>query len=110
MSGPEFEIDNPNAAVLRENLIAELFSQWSNPVQNNGPGTTVDLTPYLQLAATPSALVNALDLTLTHGTMPAAMKQIITTAVAADSSYGALKQVESAVYLILESSYYNVWH
>jgi hypothetical protein len=42
--------------------------------------------------------------------MPAAMKQIITTAVTADASYGALKQVESAVYLILESSYYNVWH
>ena len=108
--GPEFEIDTPNAAILRENLVAELFSQWSNPVQNYGPGTTIDLTPYLQLAATPAALVNALDLALTHGTMPAAMKQIITTAVTADQSYGALNQVEGAVYLILQSGYYNVWH
>jgi Protein of unknown function (DUF1800) len=108
--GPEFQIDNPNAAILRENLVAELFSQYSNPVQTYGPGTAVDLTSFLPLAATPSVLVNALDLTLTHGTMPAAMKQIISSAVTQDQSYGALKQVESACYLILTSSYYNVWH
>jgi hypothetical protein len=110
LSGPEFEIDTPNAAILRENLVAQIFNQYSNPVQSYGPGTIVDLTPYLALAATPSALVSALDLALTHGTMPPAMNQIITTAVAADAPYGALKQVEGAVYLILQSSYYNVWH
>jgi hypothetical protein len=109
LSGPEFQIDNPNAAILRENLVAEFFSQYSNPVQSNGPGTTADLTPFLQLASTPAALLNALDLTLTRGTMPAAMKQIITNAVIADQPYGTLKQVEGAVYLILQSSYYNVW-
>jgi hypothetical protein len=110
LKGPEFQIDTPNAAILRENLVAELFNQWSNPVQSYGPGTTIDLTPFLQLASTPSTLVSALDVTLTHGTMPAAMSQIITNAVTADASYGALKQVEEAVYLILQSSYYNVWH
>jgi hypothetical protein len=108
--GPEFEIDSPNAAVLRENLVAEFFNQWSNPVQSNGPGTVIDLTPFLPLAATPQTLVSALDLTLTHGTMPATMNQIITNAVTQDASYGALHQVEEAVYLILQSSYYNVWH
>ena len=108
--GPEFQINNPNAAILRENLVAELFNQYSNPVASYGPGTTVDLTSFLPLAATPSVLVNALDLTLTHGTMPAAMKQIVTNAVTLDQSYGALKQVQSACYLILTSSYYNVWH
>ncbi len=110
LMGPEFEIDTPNAAILRENLVAELFSQWSNPVQNYGPGTVVDLTPFLPLASNPQNLLNALDVTLTHGTMPAAMKQIIVTAVTADQPNGALFQVEEAVYLILESSYYNVWH
>ena len=110
LAGPEFEIDTPNAAILRENLVAEIFNQYSNPVASYGPGTIIDLTPFLQLAATPATLVSALDLTLTHGTMPAAMNQIITTAVTADQPYGALKQVEGAVYLILQSSYYNVWH
>jgi hypothetical protein len=110
LAGPEFQINTPNAAILRENLVAQFFSQWSNPVQNNGPGTVVDLTPFLPLASTPQTLVAALDLTLTHGTMPTQMSQIIANAVTADQSYGAVHQVEMAVYLILESSYYNVWH
>jgi len=110
LKGPEFQIDNPNNAILRENLIAEFFNQYSNPVQSYGPGTLVDLTPFLPLAATPATLVSALDLTLTHGTMPAAMKQTIVTAVTADASYGSLHQVQTACYLILTSSYYNVWH
>jgi hypothetical protein len=110
LKGPEFQIDNPNNAILRENLIAEFFNQYSNPVQSYGPGTLVDLTPFLPLAATPATLVDALDLTLTHGTMPAAMKQIIVTAVTADAANGSLYQVQTACYLILTSSYYNVWH
>jgi Protein of unknown function (DUF1800) len=108
--GPEFEIDNPNNVLLRENLIGGFFSQYSNPVQNFGPGTLVDLTPFLPLASTPSTLVNALDLTLTHGTMPAAMKQTIVTAVTTLAPVGSLYQVQTACYLILTSSYYNVWH
>ena len=109
LKGPEFQINNPNAAILRENLVAQFFNQYSNPVQSNGPGTLVDLTPFLPLANTPQALVSALDLTLTHGTMPAAMNTIVVNAVTADSN-GALHRVQTAAYLILTSSYYNVWH
>ncbi len=86
-----------------------LFSQYSNPVQSYGPGTIVDLTAFVPLASTPATLVNALDLTLTHGTMPAAMKAEIVSAVTNDS-LGSLHRVEGACYLILTSSYYNVWH
>jgi hypothetical protein len=110
LKGPEFQIYNPNNAILRENLIAQFFAQYSNPIQSNGPGTTLDLSPFLPLASTPASLVNALDLTLTHGTMPAAMKNIIVTAVTADAASGNLHQVETACYLILTSNYYNVWH
>jgi hypothetical protein len=90
-------------------MVRSLFSQWSNPVQNYGPGTTVDLTAFVSLAATPALLVDALDLTLTHGTMPSAMKSELVSAVTADPG-GALQKVEDACYLILSSSYYNVWH
>jgi uncharacterized protein (DUF1800 family) len=109
LKGPEFQIDNPNAAILRENLVAQFFNQYSDPVQSYGPGTIVDLTPFLPLAATPSTLMDALDLALTHGTMPAAMKTIIQNAVTLNQN-GNLNRVQAAVYLILESSYYNVWH
>jgi uncharacterized protein (DUF1800 family) len=111
LMGGEFQIQSPNNAILRTNEVQFLiFSQYSNPVQSYGPGTTVDLTPFLALAATPSTLVDALDLTLTHGVMPAAMKAQIVTAVNAESGYGSLNQVQTACYLILTSSYYNVWH
>ena len=73
LKGPEFQIYNPNASILRENMVAQFFNQYSNPVQSNGPGTRrgPDTVPAAgQHAAT---LISALDLTLTHGTMPAAM-------------------------------------
>jgi uncharacterized protein (DUF1800 family) len=107
--GPEFQIHTPNSAVWRANVVRSLFSQWSNPVETYGPGTTVDVTAFVPLASTPATLVNALDLTLTHGTMPAPMKAAIVSAVTADTS-PPLQKVEDACYLILTSSYYNVWH
>ena len=109
LSGPEFQIDNPNAAVLRENFAANLTNSYSNSMLSNGPGTTVDLTPFLPLTSNPTTLVNAVDLTLTQGVMPPGLKTIIVNAVTADGD-GPLHQVETAVYLTLISSYYNVWH
>jgi hypothetical protein len=107
--GPEFEIHTPNNAIWRANIVSSLFSQWSNPLQSYGPATTVDLSPFVPLASAPATLVNALDLTLTHGTMPPAMKSQIVNAITADAG-GALQRIEHTCYLILTSSYYNVWH
>jgi uncharacterized protein (DUF1800 family) len=110
LSGPEFEIHTPNNAIVRANEVEGLFfSGWQNPVLTYGPGTTVDVTAFVPLASNPTLLVNALDLTLTHGVMPAAMKTAIVNAVAADT-LGAVNQVQTACYLILTSNYYNVWH
>ncbi len=107
--GGEFEIHTPNNAIWRADVVRTLFSQWSNPVESYGPGTTVDLTAFVPLAANPNTLLNALDLTLTHGTMPAGMRAEILSALTADTSPALLK-VEDVCYLILTSSYYNVWH
>jgi hypothetical protein len=78
-----------------------------------GPGTHIDLTAYQALYRNPTALVNAMDQTLTRGTLPANVKSIITQAVAAEDPAGytnGMKQVEAALYLIATSGYYNVWH
>ena len=109
LKGPEFQINTPNNALYRADLVGNLFSQYSNPVQSYGPGSSVDLTPFLPLAATPATLVSALDLTLTHGVMPQTMKTAIVNAVTADT-LGTLHKVQTACYLILTSNYYNVWH
>jgi hypothetical protein len=41
--------------------------------------------------------------------MQTAMKQTIVTAVTNDTN-GSLSRVETGAWLILTSSYYNVWH
>jgi hypothetical protein len=107
--GPELQIDDPNSALIRENVVAGLFGQYSNPIASYGPGTTIDLTSLLPLAASPATLVNAVDFTLTHGTMPVALKNTIQSAVIADNQ-GNLHRVQTAIYLTLVSGYYNVWH
>jgi hypothetical protein len=107
--GPEFQILTPDAAVYRANMVGNLFFSYSNPLLSYGPGTTIDLTPYVALASNPTTLVAALDLTLTHGTMPSPMKQAVLTAVTNDTA-GNLSRVETGAWLILSSSYYNIWH
>lgn len=109
LMGGEFQIYTPNNAVLRANLVSNLFGQWDNPVQSYGPGTTVDLTPYEAMGGNPTQLIGALDLTLTHGTMPAEMKSTILTAIEGETG-GNLRRVERGIFLILTSGYYNVWH
>jgi hypothetical protein len=107
--GPEFQLHTPNNAIARSNLIASMFSAYNNPVQTSGPGYTVDLTGFMPLASNPAALVDALDFTLTHGSMPAAMKQIVVNAVTNDSA-GSVSRIQTGIFLIAGSSYYGVWH
>ena len=109
LMGGEFQIYTPDAAVMRANLVTSLFSAWASSLQTYGPGTSVDLMPYIALGGNPDQLVAALDLTLTHGTMPAAMKSTIITAVTGETG-GNLRRVQRGIYLILTSGFYNVWH
>jgi hypothetical protein len=109
LMGGEFQIYTPDAAVMRANLVTSLFSAWDSPLQTYGPGTSVDLTTYIALGGNPDQLVAALDLTLTHGMMPASMRSTIISAVTGETG-GNLRRVQRGIYLILTSGYYNVWH
>jgi uncharacterized protein (DUF1800 family) len=112
-TGGEFQIFDTYSSIYRANLVSNLFGSFSSPLINYGPGTSIDLTSYQALAKNPTALVNAMDQTLTRGLLPAAVKNIIATAVAAEDPAGytdGMKQVETALYLIATSNYYNVWH
>jgi uncharacterized protein (DUF1800 family) len=112
-TGGEFQIFDTYTSIYRGNLVANLFGSFSSPLLTYGPGTSIDLTSYQALASNPTALVNAMDQTLTRGMLPASVKNIISTAVAAEDPAGytlGMKQVETALYLIATSNYYNVWH
>jgi hypothetical protein len=67
------------------------------------------LTSLIPLGTNPAKLVDALDLCLTHGVMPTTMKDTIVTAVTGETG-GNLRRLQRGIYLILSSSYYNVWH
>ncbi len=109
VTGPEFQIYTPYTSIYRDNLVSGLFSAYNSNINSNGPGTIVDLTPFVALAGNPSTLVDALDLTLTNGLAPAGFKSILVSAVMAETG-GNLRRVQTALYLMLASSYYNVWN
>jgi hypothetical protein len=114
LTGGEFQIFNTFTSLYRANLVSDLFfSSFSNPVMTYGPGTTIDLTSYVALSKNPTALVNALDAALTRGMLPASVKNAIVTAVQTEDPAGysnGMRQVQTAIYLIATSNYYNVSH
>jgi hypothetical protein len=71
LGGPEFQIYTPDSSVYRDNLVSDLFGAFSSNVANYGPGNTIDITPFVNIAGNPQMLVDALDLTFTNGLAPA---------------------------------------
>ena len=108
LRGPEFGIFSTSTALRRLNFINTIvFSRIA--VGANAPlGTSVDLTPLLPLAASPSDLVDTLNTYLLHGSMSSEMRTRSVDAVTAVAKSNSLKRVRTAVYLVLTSSQYQV--
>ena len=100
--GPEFALFNTASTLNRANLIeAMIFSSIS-------PGTTVDLSAIAGMSNDPPTMIEALNQQLLHGTMSAPMQSAILTAVTAVPSSNSLMRAQTAAYLILSSSQYQV--
>lgn len=109
-AAPEFGIQNTSTSLARANFVysAILATPTGNTVYAAQPvttftgatGTYLDLTPYLALAADPAALIDKLNMLLTHGTMaPETRSQLIasvTTAASTDTKVRA----QTAIYLV----------
>ncbi len=108
LAAPEFQIQTPWAAIYKINLFDSWFGAYQGTQATYGSGAAIDLSPWLAMAGNPTALVEALDATLTRGQMPATMKQSIISAVTGTS--GDLKKVQVGTYLILTSAWYQVAH
>jgi len=104
--GPEFQILTTATALNRVN--------WANSFVfgSLGSGTVVNFSTYAAQAANAGALVDTLNTLLMHGTMSADMKTSILTAMQTvpAGSNQALKQAQTAIYLIGSSSQYQVQH
>ena len=104
--GPEFQILTTATSLNRVN--------WTNSFVfgSLGSGTVVNFSSYASQAANPGALVDTLNTLLMHGSMSADMKTSILTAMQTvpAGSNQALRQAQTAIYLIASSSQYQVQH
>jgi len=103
--GPEFALETPSTAVTRANFISSVvFGSLQSSVQNT-------LNSYTSLAGSnPTGLVDALNLRLMHNQMSSGMRTATINAVSFYPASQALTRVQTAVYLILSSSQYQVQH
>ena len=100
--GPEFALYNTASSLSRVNLIEQMvFFSISSTTQ-------IDLSAIAGLANDPPTMVEALNQQLLHGTMSAPMRTAILNAVAAVPSGNPLAEAQTAAYLILSSSQYQV--
>jgi uncharacterized protein (DUF1800 family) len=102
---PEMNIQNTATTFARTNFL-------NTTAFGTRTGTTINWSALTTLAATPAALLDNLNLLLLHGTMSAAMRTSITTAMAAvpAGSTQNEQRARTAVYLITSSSQYQVQH
>jgi hypothetical protein len=101
LAGPQFQIHSTTTAVRRANFVNQV-------VFSTIPGTTVDLTPFLEDASQPERLVAQLDRLFLHGSMPSEMRTLVLEAVGGIPESEPLLRVQQAVYLIATSSQYQV--
>lgn len=96
---PEFQIYNPSEATLRGNFLWRVLT-------NPGSDMQLNLGPFMTVAADTAALINLVDQTLLWGRMPAAMRQSLANAIAAQPD--AQQRVYTALYLTTLSGLYAV--
>lgn len=109
--GPEFGIQTSTTAINRANFAnGLLFANGIAPDATvyGATGTQLDLARYQALAADPAALVDLLDRDLLGGTLSAAMRSAVVTAVNAVAATDSLNRARNALYLMVTSPHYQV--
>jgi len=99
--GPEFALETPTTAVSRANFVASVVF---------GSSISATVNSYKPLAGNAANLVDALNLRLMHGQMSSGMRTAIINAVNFYSATSTTTRVQTAMYLILSSSQYQVQH
>src|SRR2546428_5547068 len=106
LSGPEFQIFTSASSLSRVNDIE--FAIF-NPSFDGS--TRVDLSTYASIAGNDNdvgTMVDALNLQLLHGTMSAPMRAAVLSAVSAVPSSDPMGRAQTAAYLVVSSSQYQV--
>ena len=100
--GPEFEIFNTITTISRINFVNTLvYGQLNNT-------TTVDISGYVPLAATPDQLVTAVAAVTLHGQVSDDMRNTLVTTLTGITDN--TRRTKAAFYLIGSSSQFQVEH
>jgi hypothetical protein len=100
--GPEFEIFNTSTTISRINFVNTLvYGQLNNT-------TTVDISGYVPLAATPDQLVSAVAAIMLHGQVPDDTRNTLVTTLTGITDN--TRRTKAAFYLIGSSSQFQVEH
>jgi uncharacterized protein (DUF1800 family) len=112
--GPAFQILYTTTTLRRANVVNTLVYSGVGTGANNPTGTQLDFTSLQALAqndTTGAQLVERLNVLLLHGTMSAAVRSALLSAVTAipttDASF-ARKRAQAAAYLVTTSPQYDV--
>jgi hypothetical protein len=113
--GPAFGILSTSTTLRRANnantLIYTGVAPTVAPNTDRPRGTSVDLSSLEALASDPNAMANQLNVLLLHGTMSAAVRASVITAInaipASDANF-ARKRAQMAAYLVTTSSQYDI--
>jgi uncharacterized protein (DUF1800 family) len=109
---PEFQIMNSTTALQTPNFLLGLLRADPTKLRSNSGAWGLDLTPQINLAKDPAALVDNINTLLTGGMMSERSKGIITKAVgqlAPDSDPSVLKErARMAIYLAMNSPDYAI--
>jgi uncharacterized protein (DUF1800 family) len=118
LQGPAFGILTTSTTLRRANYVNQMLYfgiQLNGGLFPNVPtGTQVNMTPVINLANDPPAMVEYLNTLLLHGTMSAAMRQTVVDAVNAIPSEGTgssdyqRRRAQTAIYLVVTSAQYEV--
>jgi uncharacterized protein (DUF1800 family) len=110
--GPQFVLFSSLTSLRRDNFINRvIFSTIPAAPPNRPSGTSIDLSAWVPLANDPNSLIETLNQMLLHGTMSDDMRQSVMTAVttiSASNDSNRRMRVQTAIYLILTSSQYQV--
>ena len=110
--GPQFVLFSSLTSLRRDNFVNRvIFSTIPAALPNRPSGTAIDLSTWVPLANDPSNLIDTLNALLLHGTMSDDMRQsvlIAVTSIPASNDSNRRTRVQTAIYLILTSSQYQV--
>jgi uncharacterized protein (DUF1800 family) len=108
--GPEFQLFTSATALGRANVVNALVfgTIGPDPTVVGSTGTHLDLSPYVAVAGDAGALVDRANAYLLGGTMPAAMRATILTAVNAVPASDVTSRARTALYLVFSSVQYQV--